>query len=289
MLYLDYENPSFAIRDRIDLMTGEIVSNLHVWGTWIPHQPPQIGSELLATVAKESRPLIFVDPFRYSHSAEENDSTEMMGVMQQLRYYASVGCAVVILHHPAKTEGSTGRGSSSIRAAADVAFLQEMRDSHDGGLITLKCGKNRFGEAYLISVRPDFETGHFELVDSPEFTKRTNEVEKLVQIIAKTPGLSQNSLWKRSGMMKKRFVDLIKENRGALWREVKDGNSLCYFPTCSHKRTAPRTTEQVKGFRVVLLFSPLGENREQSLLDPLVVPRTGAQKSNSKISTEIEI
>src|SRR5712691_11360985 len=78
VLYLDYENPSFAIRDRLDLMAGGVlIPDLHVWGTWLEHQPPQIGSELLLTIAKESRPLIFIDPFRYSHSAEENDSTEM--------------------------------------------------------------------------------------------------------------------------------------------------------------------------------------------------------------------
>src|SRR5213083_2551305 len=35
VLYLDFENPSFAVRDRLDLMSGGVViPNLHVWGTW---------------------------------------------------------------------------------------------------------------------------------------------------------------------------------------------------------------------------------------------------------------
>jgi len=86
---------------------------------------PQIGSEVLVGIAKKVG-LIVIDPFRYSHGADENDSTEMMGIMQQLRYCAVQGAAVVVLHHPAKREGSTGRGSSAIRGAADVALLQEL-------------------------------------------------------------------------------------------------------------------------------------------------------------------
>jgi len=36
-------------------------------------------------------------------------------------------------------------------------------------------------------------------------------------------------LWKKSGMMKARFVTLVKENNGTLWREEKAGSSLRYF------------------------------------------------------------
>ncbi|MGB9072739.1 MAG: AAA family ATPase [Terriglobales bacterium] len=228
VLYLDYENPSFAVRGRLDLMAGGPISGLKVWGTWLEQQPPQIGSELLLTIAKETKPLIIIDPFRYAHGAEENDSTEMMGVMQTLRYCAAAGGAVVILHHPAKTEGSTGRGSTAIKGAVDVAFLQEMSD--ESGLITLKCTKNRFGERTAVTIRPDYDEGTFEVTDSPEFAKRAADTQKLLQVITETPGLSQNAWCKQSGMRKGRFVALVKENNGALWREEKAGSSLRYFP-----------------------------------------------------------
>jgi hypothetical protein len=231
VLYLDYENPNFAVRDRLDLMSGgEIIPGLHIWGTWLKQQPPQIGGELLLTIAKESQPLIIVDPFRYAHGAEENDSTEMMAIMQHLRYCAAAGGAVIVLHHPSKAEGSTGRGSSCIKGAADVAFLQEMADPNDGGLITLKCIKNRFGETHPVSIRPDFETGEFSVVDSPEFTKRTADCEKLRQIIAAEPGLTQNAIYKKSNMKKTRCVELLKNGRESMWREEKRGFSLAYFP-----------------------------------------------------------
>ena len=64
---------------------------------------------------------------------------------------------MVILHHPAKTEGSTGRGSTAIKGAVDVADSQEM--SEETGLITLACTKNRFGERHSVTIRPDYARG----------------------------------------------------------------------------------------------------------------------------------
>jgi hypothetical protein len=281
VLYCDYENPSFAVRDRLDLMASGPIADLKVWGTWLEHQPPQIGSELLLAIAKEARPLIILDPFRYAHGAEENDSTAMSAVMQQLTYCKAAGCAVVLLHHPAKTEGSTGRGSSAIRGACDVALLQEMSD--ETGLITLKCVKNRFGERSICTVRPDYEVGSFEVTDSPEFTKRSAEMEKLQQLISETPGLSQNGIWKKSGMMKSRFVALLKQGNGTLWREEKEGSSLRYFPLVLVTQNNPennRTGQRVQGCSPVL--SLYRENREQPVLDPRGCSRTDQQKPTEK-------
>jgi len=265
VLYLDYENPSFAVRERLNAMTSEPIDGLKVWGTWLKQQPPQIGSDLLLGIAKEVQPLIFVDPFRYAHGAEENDSTEMMAIMQHLRYYAAAGGAVVILHHPAKTEGSTGRGSSAIRGAADVAFLQEMDD--ESGLITLKCVKNRFGGRYSVTIRPDYDAGDFEVADSPEFAKRISEIEKLEQFIREKPGRTQNELCAFSGMTKKRAIELLKSQTGCKW-DVKPGpnKSLHYYPLGwfpSVETTARTTKPPGQNDAVVSWFSPLkGETTE---------------------------
>ena len=126
VLYLDLENPAYVVQDRLQPMTSEeSIPKLRIWGIWNEQQPPQYGSELLLTIAKETQPLIIIDPFRYFHNAKENDSDEMSAVMQYLRACARYGGAVVVMHHPAKTEGSTGRGSTAIRGACDLAFLQE--------------------------------------------------------------------------------------------------------------------------------------------------------------------
>ena len=291
VLYLDYENPSFAIRDRLDLMAGEmIVPDLHVWGTWLEHQPPQIGSELLLTIAKESRPLIIVDPFRYSHSAEENDSTEMMAVMQHLRYCAAAGGAVVILHHPAKTEGSTGRGSSAIKGAADLAFLQEMADPKDGGQITLKCIKNRFGETHPVTIRPNFDKGTFEVTDSPAFTKRTAESERLQRIISEMPGLTQNGVFQKSGMGRNRVIELLKSGRGGLWQEREDHEhgrkALRYYPVLQSGTTTSTAVQVKEDLSCTGVLPPLrGVHGTTPARPALVVPeQIGAsnEKPNGK-------
>ena len=267
VLYLDYENPSFAVRERLDVMAGGPVAGLKVWGTWLEQQPPQVGNELLLSIAKETKPLIIVDPFRYAHGAEENDSTEMMAVMQMLRYCAASGGAVVILHHPAKTEGSTGRGSSAIKGAADVAFLQELSD--ESGLITLKCTKNRFGERMTVTIRPDYDQGRFEVTDSEAFTRRTTEADKLLEIVTANPGLTQNSWWKESGMKKTRFLALVRDNIGRLWREEKSGSAKLYFPTCSldREQQGTRGTGQ-EGDELFPCSLYLEGNREQLGPDP---------------------
>ena len=284
VLHLDYENPSFAIRDRLDVMTGgTVVPRLKVWGTWLEQQPPPIGSDLLLTIAKESQPLMIFDPFRYAHAAEENDSTAMMGIMQSLRSYAAAGAAVVILHHPARSEGSTGRGSTAIKGAVDLCYLQEMADPNDGGLITLKCIKNRFGETLPITIRPNFEDGTFEVTDSPQFVKRTDDTQKLLDIITAEPGLAQNAIYHKAGMRKARCLELLKSNRESLWLEEKRGHSLAYFPIVpktgnSHGNSG--TGQGVKGCSSVPI--PLDGNREQSLLAPKVVPGTVAEKPDGK-------
>jgi hypothetical protein len=238
------------------------LDELKIWGTWLEHQPPLIGSELLLTIAKETRPFILFDPFRYSHSAEENDSTEMMGIMQHLRYCAAAGCAVVVLHHPAKTEGSTGRGSSVIKGAADVAFLQEMADPNDGGLITLKCIKNRFGETLSITIRPKFDQGTFEVTDSPQFTKRAADTEKLLQIITETPGLTQNGVFQKSAMGRNRVIDLLKSGKGTWWeeREGRDHGhkAMRYYPCTAHPVQPQYTGTGREGLDCTGVLLPLG-------------------------------
>src|SRR5262244_3280072 len=56
-----------------------------------------------------------------------------------------------------KAEGSTGRGSSVIRGACDLAFLHSL--DKESGQIRLKIDKNRFGPSRTITIRCDFEGG----------------------------------------------------------------------------------------------------------------------------------
>jgi len=230
VLYLDLENPPYVVQDRMRTMAGEEAApQLRFWGTWHTQQPPQAGSALLKALCRETMPLLIIDPFRYFHEADENESTAMVGIMKYLRACASYGAAVVILHHPAKQEGSTGRGSSAIRGACDLALMHSL--DRDNQLITLKVDKNRIGESRTVTIRADFEQGRFQVTDSPYITKRNEEFEKLEAIIAAHPGTSQNGIVEQAGMMKDRALKLLKEGRGTRWKILRGSrNSNLYYP-----------------------------------------------------------
>jgi hypothetical protein len=223
VLYVDLENPGYVVQDRMLALLADdnAPTALRFWGTWLEldQQPPQAGSELLLTICKETKPLLIVDPFRYFHTAEENDSTAMAGVMQYLRACAAYGSAVVILHHPAKTEGSTGRGSSAIRGACDLAFLHTL--DKESSMITLKVDKNRLGACRNITIKADFEEGKFELSEAPYITRRNDELDRLEQIITANPGITQNAIWKQSNGQRTRVVRLLKEGSGTHWTVTK--------------------------------------------------------------------
>ena len=233
VLYIDLENPGYVMQDRIQALLQDENSpeGLRFWGTWLEleQQPPHAGSELLLTICRETKPLLIIDPFRYFHSAEENDSTEMAEIMQYLRACAAYGSAVVILHHPAKTEGSTGRGSSAIRGACDLAFLHTL--DPESGLITLKVDKNRLGQKRTITIKADFEEGRFELGDAPYITRRNDEIDKIKRIIEGNPGITQNAIFKQSNAQRNRVVRLLKEGVGTHWStETGKYGSILYHP-----------------------------------------------------------
>jgi hypothetical protein len=270
VLYLDLENPAYVVQDRLQPMTQQqSIPSLRVWGIWNDQQPPTCGSELLLTIAKETKPLIVIDPFRYFHNAKENVSDEMGPVMQYLRACARYGGAVVIMHHPAKTEGSTGRGSTVIRGACDLAFMHSL--DKESSLITIKVDKNRNGESRTITLRADFEAGEFTVSDAPWITKRNDELEKLAGIIKGNPGLTQNVICKASGMAKARCIRLLQEGKGKRWKTEKSGQALGYFiitGSGSENHLEPLEPVMVTGFAVL---SSLEENREP-VPDPVEKP-----------------
>ncbi|MDT8071205.1 MAG: DnaB-like helicase N-terminal domain-containing protein [Terriglobia bacterium] len=241
VLFLDYENPDHEVKRRQDNMAGGPVPGLKTWGTWLDQQPPAIGDPLLLRLAEEKQPLLIIDPFRYAHIGEENDSTEMMAVMRHLRSYVTAGSTVIVLHHPAKAEGSTGRGSTAIRGAVDIAFLQSMDAD---GLITLECVKNRFGDKPRVTIRPDFINGTFAVTDAPAAIERRDDVAAILGTITDTPGMSQSAIVEKLHIGRTRGFQLLKQNDGKLWRSERSiRGSICYFPIGTGTRSTSGTEQ----------------------------------------------
>lgn len=261
-LYLDYEMPGFAVKDRLELLTGSCPDNpqpltgVKFWGTWLQHQPPQIGSDLLLQICRETKPFLIIDPLRYSHDSDENDSGQMMLITRHVRSYAVAGATVLVVHHVAKSDGSTYRGSTALRGAFDCAWLQEQDE--ESGLLTLRCTKNRFGEKPTITIQPNFETGDFRLVDSPQWARRRDDIAKLYQIVAAEPGLSQNQIIAKAGLMKATAIRLLKEQVGRQWKtEPGPRNSTLYFPLVLENSEPLRTSGTGQGVVTGSVVLPL--------------------------------
>ena len=69
------------------------------------------------------------------------------------------------------------------------------------------------------------------MTESPYITTRNEEFAKLEAVIAETPGITQNSIVKQSGMMKARVGRLLKEGRVTRWQTASGPNrSILYYP-----------------------------------------------------------
>lgn len=231
VLYLDLENPGYVVQARIRVLLGERrVPHFRAWGTWNEIQPPQYGNPQLLSICKEKRPLVIVDPLLYFHDHNEDSSTEMAPVMKYLRAIAVCGGAVVILHHPAKSENSKGRGSSAIRAGCDLAFMHSL--DKGANVITLKVDKNRHGERREFTINADFDECRFEPTQAAWLKSRNDEIAHLQELISKSPGISSNQLVLTAGGRKRRMLKLLEEGAGTCWiRERGPRNSKLFFPT----------------------------------------------------------
>jgi KaiC/GvpD/RAD55 family RecA-like ATPase len=85
--------------------------------------------------------LVILDSFRSLHTAEENDSTEMELIMQDIKWMRSqTGSTILIVHHE-NADGTRPRGSTAIEAAADMIFKVGRRKNST--LVTLQVTKGR--------------------------------------------------------------------------------------------------------------------------------------------------
>jgi hypothetical protein len=248
VLYLDYEMTGASMRDRLELIAGGSVANLHIWGAWCPDPPPLVSDPRLLSIAKQEKPFIVIDPLRLAHRAEdENDSDDMTAVMADMRKLVQAGATCLFVHHTGKSEGSASRGSSVLQDLSDACLLQE-RDERSG-LIKVKSTKARFSESISLTIKPNFKVGQFVIVDRPESAESSKKIKTLRDAIEKEPGLTQNALIERVGMSRNTAMPVLRDGTGTHWRtEPGPNNAILYFPITSgavvpsgSETTAPTT------------------------------------------------
>ncbi|MGA2422299.1 MAG: bifunctional DNA primase/polymerase, partial [Candidatus Acidiferrum sp.] len=127
VVYIDRENPQSEVRKRSAALGLLSLDNFRVWGDWSPDSPPPASFDdgrLLECAGRDDVVFIFDSLSSYLNGANENDSGEMMLIMGLARKLARACAGVIILHHQAR-QGIGGRGSTSIAASTDMAFIVE--------------------------------------------------------------------------------------------------------------------------------------------------------------------
>jgi hypothetical protein len=163
------------------------------------------------------------------HEGDEKDATETRRHMSLYRALAAAGATVIVLHHTGKSEGAKEyRGSSDIKAAADIGFLLERADGSVAGSELAGMRLMPF-KSRLIAVNPirfDYADGAFLPTEGP--VKSADEL--IHDGLRLNPGCTQKELFAWAGQ------------RGISWRKVKDVLEQMVLDGRVIVRRGPKTT-----------------------------------------------
>ena len=155
VVYIDRENPEAEIRKRCAALGLLKRKNFLVWGDWQPdNQPPLTFDDprLLESASRDNVLFVFDSLSSYLNGADENDSGAMMEIMGKARKLARSCAGVIVLHHQPKNGGAGSRGSTSIPASSDMAFVVEKA----GNDVTLSEERFRPCSGYTMKWTMDF-------------------------------------------------------------------------------------------------------------------------------------
>jgi hypothetical protein len=217
VLVLDFEMDPRFVRQRRELMGYGPNPKLFWWHRGLPQRVPGIMDPALLQLIQKEQPFFIIDPFRYAHDADENDSNEMTPIMKRLNQFAALSAGGVAVHHSNKADPRSGRGSSAIFAATDIEIAQQQDGS---GLITISCDRPRYVASWTVTMRLNSETLALEISDAPQLRAETAKIETLDQVIRQHPGHGINELARQTGMRRATVSSLVKTT--GRW-EVRDG------------------------------------------------------------------
>ena len=145
VLFYSGEEPRWRVQERLEKIgSGLGITDLDTPFFIAGDDVGQIRIDLtehidnLIELAKELKvDVVILEPFRRLHHAEENASSEIAPILDELtRLTRETGAAVVMSHHTVKNKEAKGaaalRGSGDLRSWYDVGMFSEARDK--GGL-----------------------------------------------------------------------------------------------------------------------------------------------------------
>jgi hypothetical protein len=189
VLYLDRENPSGVIQERVrDLGIDPDDPLLNYWGTHISEDAPAPDSTIVIEWAQRNPDsVIVIDSQVAFMEGDENSSTDVSAFYAPLRRLASLGPAVTVLHHTGKSETSKEyRGSSYIKGAIDVGFNLTNFGGNRLGKMRLRAWKPR------MSVDPElifeYRSGDF-ISDERRCAAEQTVTTQLTALLRANPGI----------------------------------------------------------------------------------------------------
>jgi archaellum biogenesis ATPase FlaH len=189
VLVLDRENALSVVQERLRRLGIMTSKDLKIWGPWVGDGAPNLDANILLEYvdAYEPKPVIFVDSLVAFHTGSENDSTETRAYMNHARKLATMGAAVIMLHHTGKADTAKEfRGSSDIKAVIDVGFT--LRNSGGSRLenVTLTSFKSRFTTRDELTLR--YSGGTF--FPSSGLAKPSNQ-SRMVDLLKNNSGIKK--------------------------------------------------------------------------------------------------
>ena len=231
VLYIDAENPSYVVSQRVREGLGfPETPELYIRGGWVDSPPPRPDFLLLKEFARERRGLIIYDPLVAFQTGSEISANDVRQFMQGFRDLANAGATVLVLHHSGKAETAREyRGSSDYKASVDTAYtltsITPNRQRIDR--LMLKCFKSRItpGQDFGLQFREGFG---FELCDVPESARTRSADEVIDEILQQHPGSNQKEIIKyaEGTLSKNQVIQALKSDR---WpKEPGRGSELLY-------------------------------------------------------------
>jgi hypothetical protein len=261
VVYIDKENPPAEVERRLRALGLYELDNFRAWGDWSDNAPPRSPDDpRLMECAYRERPFFIFDSLSsFLNGAKENATEEMMIIMDKARTLARASSGVAFLHHPTKNGPDGGRGSGSIVASTDMAFVVKKA----GNTVSISAERFRMCAPYTIQLELDFgqgkgakygyriiQNGYTKERSQADLKKEYEENERLKQTQAddvlvqralveiagawkRGVELNQTSLGGLLGLKRgKRLTELLSGSPDRPWVCLPSGNrnGLLYYP-----------------------------------------------------------
>ena len=252
VLYLDNENPPDVLRERNEAMELELEANkrMRIWSMYGGVPLPKLGSPELRGIVKASveenrKPLIVFD--HWASFLRPGDGGETTGqtsaLLQEMKFLCGLGATIVVLAHTLKYDKTTWYGGADIRAKADAmhTFIREKDPVHpDRTIIRIECFLKRHGGERTFAIQPIIRDGRvvgFHTVEDPKKHERKMNIEKLRDLIKKSPEASQRTLANLAtaiGFGRDEAESLLKQGIGKFWKVRKGRKGKMIYRVLKH-------------------------------------------------------